>query len=147
MMSMTASARVRSVQKGAAGEFPGQRLARAAGKQRQERRAQHHGGAMALQLGGILSGIAVRGAGNRTKADVQHLVVFIQKRAVDQLAVAVIGNTLPVRRAEHRVHERDGLGPGYAHDADGAHRARRGDSGDGGSFLCHQAKFTVPSSS
>ena len=61
-----------AVQEGALGELAGPGLPGPGGKERLERGAQHYGGAVALQLGSILAGVAVRRAADGAQADVEH---------------------------------------------------------------------------
>ena len=65
------------VQKSALGKLPGQRLPRACGKQRLQPGAQHGGGAVALQLGGVLAGVARRAAADRAEAQIERLPVGV----------------------------------------------------------------------
>ena len=76
-----------AVQKGAFGEFPRQSLPRAGGKQGLQPGREHRGRAVALQLHGILPGVAVRRAGIDGQRLVDHAPLPVAQRAQHQLPV------------------------------------------------------------
>lgn len=97
------------------------RLPGPGGEERLERGAQHDGGAVALQLGGVLAGVAVRRAADRAQADVEHVPGGVHEAAVDQLSVPVLGHGPAVGGAEHGLCGGDRPGAGdsdYAYGGD-----------------------------
>ena len=120
-----------AVEKGPAGEFAGARLPRAQREQRVQRGAQHGGGTVTLEFGGILAGIAVGRAAEGAKAHVQYLPVRIHKVAVDQRAVGIDGQGPARAGPEQGLRQRHGPAAGQTHDADGGHGPAGGHGGDG----------------
>ena len=117
------------VQEGALCEFAGPGLPRAEIKEPPERRREHDGRAVALQLRRVLAGVGARGAAHGAEAVVQRAPVRGQERAVDELPVAVRAHRPAVRGAEDGVRELEGLRPrdaDYAYRADRAARGKRG---------------------
>ena len=76
-----------AVEKGALREFARQRLPCPGSEQRLQPCAQHGRGAVALQLGRVLAGVAVRPAADGAQAEVERLAVRVAEGAVDELAV------------------------------------------------------------
>ena len=124
---MTASACVRS----APGKLARERLSCPGGKERAQTRAQHRGRAVALQLGGVLAGVAVRGAADRAEAEIEHAPVGGLQRAVDELSVFGFGHGLAVRREKHPVNHSERLIPGDAQNPDRGDHIPRGHRGNG----------------
>ena len=120
-----------AVQKGALGELARPGLPGPGGEERLERGAQHDGGAVALQFGGVLAGVAVRRAADGAQAEVEHAPGSVHKAAVDELAVPVLGHGPAVGGAEHGLGGGDRPGAGDADDAYGGDDLARGDGGYG----------------
>ena len=76
-----------AVQKRAAREFTGPRLPEACGEQRFKPGGQCCGGAVALNFGGILAGVGMRGAGDECHAVVDGPSLCVKERAERKLAV------------------------------------------------------------
>ena len=107
-----------AVEEGALREFTRQRLPRPGGEQRLQSRAQHGRRAVALQLGRVLAGVAVRGAADGAQAEVERLAVGVAKSAVDELAIRCFGHGAAVRRAKHAVDNGEHPVTGQTQDAD-----------------------------
>ena len=120
-----------AVQKGALGELARPGLPGPGGEECLERGAQHDGGAVALQLGGVLAGVAVRRAADRAQADVEHVPGGVHEAAVDQLSVPVLGHGPAVGGAEHGLCGGDRPGAGDSDYAYGGDDLARGDGGNG----------------
>ena len=76
-----------AVQKRAAREFTGPRLPETCGEQRFKPGGQCCGGAVALNFGGILAGVGMRGAGDECHAVVDGPSLCVKERAERKLAV------------------------------------------------------------
>ena len=122
------------VQKGAFGEFAGQRLPRARGQQRLQPGCQHGGRAVALQLHGVLTGVAVRRAGVDGECLVDHAALPVAERAEHQLAVRRLRQRHPAAQGKDPARGLGAAGAGQSKNADRAgHPARR----DGGNDVTH----------
>ena len=118
-----------AVQEGPAREFAGSRLPRPGGQQRLQPGGQHGGRAVALQLNGLLAGVAVRRAAHDTEALVNDAPLPVVQQAEDETAVRRVRKRL--LRGENAACQRGAAGPGQAENADGAGRApRRNGSND-----------------
>ncbi len=73
-------------------KFARSRLTRAEGKYLLQRRAKHHGRAVALKLRRILAGVAVSGAADGAQAHVQQRPVARAQAAVDEPSVLIVGH-------------------------------------------------------
>ena len=119
------------IEKGPLGKLAGTGLTAAGGKQGAEARVQHDGAAVAVELGAVLSGIAV----GRREMDAQHAVDdlprLVQQLAQHHGARVLLRGGPAVFGAEHRVQRGTGIRAGQAQDTDGAGLSGRGDGGDG----------------
>jgi len=118
-----------AVQEGPAREFAGSRLPRPGGQQCLQSGGQHGGRAVALQLNGLLAGVAVRRAAHDAEALVNDAPLPVVQQAEDETAVRRVRKRL--LRGENAARQRGAAGPGQAENADGAGRApRRNGSND-----------------
>ena len=76
---------------------------------------------MALQLNGLLAGVAVRRAAHDTEALVNDAPLPVVQQAEDETAVRRVRKRL--LRGENAACQRGAAGPGQAENADGAGRA------------------------
>ena len=120
-----------SVQEGALGELATERLPGSGLEERAETLPQHHGGAVALELGGVLAGVGVGAPGNGAEAEIQQLPVLVIQLSVEELAVGRFRHGFAVGGAEHPVYDGDGIRAGEAQNADGRHNAAGSDGGNG----------------
>ena len=109
-----------AVQEGPAREFAGSRLPCSGGQQCLQPGGQHGGRAMALQLNGLLAGVAVRRAAHDTEALVNDAPLPVVQQAEDETAVRRVRKRL--LRGENAARQRGAAGPGQAENADGAGR-------------------------
>ena len=119
-----------AVEKGALREFARQRLPCPGSEQRLQPCAQHGRGAVALQLGRVLAGVAVRSAADGAQAEVERLAVGVAKSAVDELAVRRFGHGAAVGRAKHAVDDGERPVAGQAQDANRGQDIAGRDGGD-----------------
>jgi hypothetical protein len=73
---------------------------------------------MALELGGILAGVAVRTEGNGSQRLVQRTPPTVEKRTLDQLVRLRRGQRFPAGTADPGRRDGDGVGSADAQDAD-----------------------------
>lgn len=117
MMSMTASASVRSslpFRKARFVNSPGPGRPGPGGEESLQRGAQHDGGAVTLELCGVLAGVAVRRAAYCAQAEVQDAPARVEQAAVDEEPVRVRGHGPAVGGAEHSVSRGQRSRPGDA---------------------------------
>ena len=119
-----------AVEKGALREFARQRLPCPGSEQRLQPCAQHGRGAVALQLGRVLAGVAVRSAADGAQAEVERLAVGVAKSAVDELAVRRFGHGAAVGRVKHAVDDGERSVAGQAQDANRGQDIAGRDGGD-----------------
>ena len=119
-----------AVQKGPAGEFSGPRLPGAGGEQGGEQLPQHHGGPVAVKLGGVLSGVAVTAAEANGQPLVNDGSGLVQHLAEHHFVGGLVGKGPAVPGAEYPVTGGKAAVAGQSDDADGGGGAAGGDSGD-----------------
>ena len=119
-----------AVEEGALCKFAGPGLPCPGGEQGLEARGQHGGGAVALQLHGVLTGVAAGSAG----VDGQHLVddaaLDVQQCAARQRAVGRFRERAARGGPEHPPGHGGGVVAGEAQDPDGAGLTARGHGGN-----------------
>ena len=120
-----------TVQEGPPGELAGEGLPRPGGKKGLQPQGQSRRGAVALQLGGVLPGVAAGGPGDGAQAAVDGPALPVVKGAVHQGAVGPPGHGAAVEGGEHLVGGVHGPRPGQAEYADGGGEHGGGDGGDG----------------
>ncbi len=120
-----------AAQKRPPGELPRLGLPHPGGEQRLQPQRQHGGGAVALQLGGILPGVAMGGPGYGAQAVIDRHPLPVVERPVHQRPVGPLPHGAAPEWGKHPVHSPDGARPGQAQDPDGAGRQRRGNGGNG----------------
>ena len=119
------------IEKRAPGKFARERLSGPGGKERAQTRAQHRGRAVALQLGGVLAGVAVRAAADRAEAEIEHAPVGGLQRAVDELSILRRRHGPAICREKHPVDHRERLRPGDAENSDRGDHIPSGNRGNG----------------
>ena len=120
-----------AVQEGPFRKFPRLGLARAEAKALLQHGAQQGGRAVALKLGGVLPGIALRPVAERAHTEIQQGPVPGVEPAVDKLPVLIRPHPLSGGGAKERLRDRMGLGARQAHDADGGDLRPGCGGGDG----------------
>ena len=120
-----------AVEEGPLGELPPARLPDPGGEEGPEPLSQHHRGAVAVELGAVLPGVAVAGGEGHRQTPVDDLPPLVQESAQDHLPPGVVRQLPPVQRAEHPVGGGQGLGPRHPEDPDGGDLVSCGDGGNG----------------
>ena len=118
-----------AVKKSALCKLAGQSLPCAEAECRLKHRTQNDGRAVALKFGGVLAGVAVRGAAYRAKADIKKPTLLVAELSVDELSVLAVGHFAPRHGRKEPVCDIDRLAAGHADDA---YRADLSAGGDGG---------------
>ncbi len=119
-----------AVQKGPFGELAGQGLSGSGGKQGGEKFPQHHRGAVAVELGAVLSGKAA-GAGEADRQPlVQQAALTVQHLAEDQRPGGLVREGERVGGPEDPAAQGKAPRPGHPDDAHAGDAASGGDGGD-----------------
>ena len=92
---------------------------------------QHDGGAVAVELGGVLPGIAVRAGENHGQALIDGFAVRAQEGSENHGPGGMGGEGAAVPGAEHGVRRGEGRGAGDAQHPDGGDAGPGGNGGNG----------------
>ena len=119
-----------AVEKGPLGELPGQSLSGAGGEQGGEELSQHHRGAVAVELGAVLSGKAAGAGEADSQPLVQQAALTVQHLAEDQLPGGLVRKGQGVGGPEDPAAQVKAPRPGHPDDAHAGDAASGGDGGD-----------------